>query len=102
MTRQAAGRQEFVLVGVLSSFAICPFARVKEYRRCTLVAHVVVTPLTPLLDETRVGRSFHAPKHWTNASRRRPQDGCFVVCGEHAVAHHPGEVMTLRISNPFG
>jgi len=102
MTRQAAGRQEFVLAGVLSSFAIRPLAGVEEYGRCTLVVHVVVTTLTPLLDETRVGRSFHATKHWTNASRRRPQDGCFVDRGEHAIAHHPGEVMTLQISNPFG
>jgi hypothetical protein len=44
----------------------------------------VVTPLTALLDEARVRRSFHATKHWTNAPRRRPHDGCFVPRSERA------------------
>jgi hypothetical protein len=51
----------------------------------------VLTPLTPQLDEARVRRSFHATKHWTNAPRRRPQDGCFVSAANVRVARHPGE-----------
>jgi len=95
VTRESAGGQEFVLARVLSRLAIRPFAGVKEDRRGALVAHVVVTPLTPLLDEARVRRSFHDRKDWTNAPRRRPQDGCF--CGSRSGC----QVAPCRDANDF-
>jgi hypothetical protein len=71
---QATGRQEFVIAGVLPGFAIRPLATVKEDRRCALVVMTMVTPLAAQLDQARVGRFFHAAKHWVICSCRRPHE----------------------------